>query len=80
MVTSRAELKILQLELWLEPARLGLITNMYVYANGYLQICIHHTESLMFSSHPRLIGRKGLDGRALLLSIGPQKAIIFLLI
>jgi hypothetical protein len=25
--TSRAELKILQLELWLEPARLGLITN-----------------------------------------------------
>ena len=24
---SRAELKILQLELWLEPARLGLITN-----------------------------------------------------
>ena len=28
-VTSRAELKILQLELWLEPARLGLITNRY---------------------------------------------------
>ena len=28
-VTSRAELKILQLELWLEPARLGLITNTY---------------------------------------------------
>ena len=27
-VTSRAELKILQLELWLEPARLGLITNI----------------------------------------------------
>ena len=27
---SRAELKILQLELWLEPARLGLITNAYV--------------------------------------------------
>jgi hypothetical protein len=26
-VTSRAELKNLQLELWLEPARLGLITN-----------------------------------------------------
>ena len=25
-VTSRAELKNLQLELWLEPARLGLIT------------------------------------------------------
>ena len=25
-VTSRAELKIIQLELWLEPARLGLIT------------------------------------------------------
>ena len=24
---SRAELKILQLELWLEPARLGLITS-----------------------------------------------------
>ena len=29
-VTSRAELKILQLELWLEPARLGLITIIYV--------------------------------------------------
>ena len=26
----RAELKILQLELWLKPARLGLITNRYV--------------------------------------------------
>ena len=26
-VMSRAELKIFQLELWLEPARLGLITN-----------------------------------------------------
>ena len=26
---SRAELKILQLELWLEPARLGLITIIY---------------------------------------------------
>ena len=26
-VTSRAELKILQLELWLEPARLGLISS-----------------------------------------------------
>ena len=29
-VTSRAELKILQLELWLEPARLELITISYV--------------------------------------------------
>ena len=29
-VTSRAELEILQLELWLEPARLGHITNMYI--------------------------------------------------
>ena len=29
-VTSRAELKNLQLELWLEPARLGLITSKYV--------------------------------------------------
>ena len=28
-VTSRAELKILQLELWLEPARLRLITGNY---------------------------------------------------
>ena len=27
---SRAELKIIQLELWLEPARLGLITSMYL--------------------------------------------------
>ena len=29
-VSSQAELKILQLELWLEPARLGLITRIYV--------------------------------------------------
>ena len=29
-VTSRAELKIFQLELWLEPARLGLITTTYL--------------------------------------------------
>ena len=29
-VTNRAKLKILLLELWLEPTRLGLITNIYV--------------------------------------------------
>ena len=29
-VTSQAELRILQLELWLEPTRLGFITNIYV--------------------------------------------------
>ena len=29
-VTSQAELKIVQLELWLEPARLELITTIYV--------------------------------------------------
>ena len=29
--SSRAELKNLQLELWLEPARLGLITNTYLH-------------------------------------------------
>ena len=33
-VTSRAELKILQLELWLKPARLGLITTIYTQANA----------------------------------------------
>ena len=35
---SRAELKILQLELWLEPARLGLITIILLcwLAIGYL--------------------------------------------
>ena len=27
---SRAELKILQLKLWLEPARLGLITSKWI--------------------------------------------------
>ena len=32
---SRVELKIFQLELWLEPARLGLITNTYgMYTYG----------------------------------------------
>jgi len=30
---SRAELKILQLELWLKPAWLGLITTIYIYLN-----------------------------------------------
>ena len=37
-VTSRAELKILQLELWLEPARLGLITNDYALHNVWCQL------------------------------------------
>ena len=31
-VTSRAELKNLQLKLWLEPARLGLITSSLIFA------------------------------------------------
>ena len=30
---SRTELKILQLELWLEPGQLGLITSMYTDGN-----------------------------------------------
>jgi hypothetical protein len=34
-VTSRAELKILQLELWLEPAWLGLITITYVLTSSH---------------------------------------------
>ena len=33
-VTSRAELKIVQLEPWLEPARLGLITSENAFFNG----------------------------------------------
>ena len=32
---SRAELKILQLELWLKPARLGLITTTYQTSTAY---------------------------------------------
>ena len=32
-VTSRAELKIFQLELWLQPARLGLITRLFCQHN-----------------------------------------------
>ena len=35
--SSRAELKILQLELWLEPARLGLITNKYISTYSIVQ-------------------------------------------
>ena len=39
-VTSRAELKILQLELWLEPARLGLITRDYLNLSlGHFRFC-----------------------------------------
>ena len=34
---SRAEPKIPQLELWLEPARLGLV-GMYLFANFYLEM------------------------------------------
>ena len=33
-VTSRAELNFLQLELWLEPARLGLITSIQAWSKG----------------------------------------------
>ena len=36
---SRAELKILQLELWLEPARIGLLTSTYMW-------CPHHQNCL----------------------------------
>ena len=36
-VTSRVELRILQLELWLKPARLGLITSTYPYTNKLVQ-------------------------------------------
>ena len=36
-VTSRAELKILQLELWLEPAQLGVITTMYVCSKNMIK-------------------------------------------
>ena len=32
---SRAELKILQLDLWLKPARLGLITTTYQTSTAY---------------------------------------------
>ena len=42
---SRAELKILQLELWLEPARLGLIT---VVASSY-------EKSMVFERRPNPI-------------------------
>ena len=38
--TSRAKLKILQLEVWLEPARLGLITTKYS-RNEKKKIYIH---------------------------------------
>ena len=38
-VTSRAELKIIQLELWLEPARLGLITNNHINSSLSLANC-----------------------------------------
>ena len=43
-VMSRAELKIFQLELWLEPARLGLITSTYVcpqFVNQYIKADSH---------------------------------------
>ena len=41
-VTSRAKLKIVQLEPWLEPARLGLITNKYVGYNKFKRVLFYH--------------------------------------
>ena len=41
---SRAKPKIFQLELWLEPARLGLITSTYVcpqFVNQYIKADSH---------------------------------------
>ena len=50
-VTSRAELKIFQLELWLEPARLGLITTTYIRRDSMLEVmCKLHDISQDFSS------------------------------
>ena len=43
---SRAELKKLHLELWLEPARLGLITSHWVTQQGVAANTLFLTENL----------------------------------
>ena len=45
-VTNRAKLKILLLELWLEPTRLGLITNKQAYNKYNVVRQWHHTVSI----------------------------------
>ena len=54
-VTSRAEPKILQLELWLEPARLGLITTEYpsVQSNSVVLDQVGGTSRFISASHQR---------------------------
>ena len=47
--TSRAELKILQLELWLEPARLGLITNYHNEVKIALNFFFIHLTKFFFN-------------------------------
>ena len=41
---SRAELKILQLELWLEPARLRLITSDQLKVHSWLKNQLHTVQ------------------------------------
>ena len=58
MATSRAELKILQLELWLEPARLGLITKFtYLQQTILFAISIYSFSILGMATTSALIAQ-----------------------
>ena len=50
-VMSRAELKILQHELWLKPARLGLITKLYTH---FLKLYILFESPNLDSTNSRM--------------------------
>ena len=47
---SLAELKILQLELWLESARLGLITKSFMYSYSFRNIFVIRKSCIKFLS------------------------------
>ena len=70
-VTSRAELKILQLKFWLEPARLGLITtilcpyrdpNTKRNLGGGMKMREKKNSFLFFSLFPSLICQRYANG------------------
>ena len=75
---SRDELKILQLELWLEPARLGLITTMYACL-WYWRLIIYvklfsHEDQVLIDDkmHQWTVTAKRIWDRSIVSSINPK--------
>ena len=62
-VTSRAELKVLQLELWLEPARLGLISQLKLkYTVGKIKFtCLYKIDPYLLFCKKKIVCNSGIS-------------------